>query len=104
MGLKILLVPLHKVVLDCELVKGEIAVGVRPALPIEGVHFILGGLAGSRIWTNTPPAPVVTGSPVDSASDESSRMLPEVFSSCVFTLAMGKIHPDGSSDLVEIVG
>ncbi len=42
MGLRILPVSLHKVIIDCELVKGEVAVGVRPALPIEGAHFILG--------------------------------------------------------------
>lgn len=51
MGLKILLNPFHKMVLDCELVKDEVAVGVLPMLPIEYVHFILGnGLAGRRIW------------------------------------------------------
>ena len=40
MGLKILPVPLYKMVLDCQLVKGEVAVGVRSALPIEGVHYL----------------------------------------------------------------
>ena len=61
MGLTVLPVPLHKVVLDCELVQGEVAVGVRPALPIEGVHFILGnGLAGGRLSADAPPSPVVT--------------------------------------------
>jgi len=47
MGLKILLFLCTRWCLT-ELVKGETAVGVRPALPIEGRHFILGnGLAGS---------------------------------------------------------
>lgn len=105
MGLKILPVPLHKMVLDCALVKGEIAVGVRPALPIEGIHFILGnGLAGSRVWTDTPPAQVVTCCPIDAAFDESSRVLPEVFPSCVFTRAMSRSDPAMSLvDTVEVV-
>lgn len=45
-GLRVLPVPLYKLVLGCDLVKGDTVVGVRPALLIEGVHFILGnGLA-----------------------------------------------------------
>ncbi|KAM6975899.1 cyclin-I-like [Tautogolabrus adspersus] len=48
MGLTVLPIPLHKVVLECELVNGEVAVGVRPALPLDGIHFILGnGLAAA---------------------------------------------------------
>lgn len=48
MGLSVFPVPLHKMVLNCQLVQGVVAVGVRPALPIEGIHFILGNdLAGS---------------------------------------------------------
>ena len=49
--------------LDCELVKGEVRMGVRPALPIEGIAVILGnGLAGSRVWADVPPPPVLTSS------------------------------------------
>lgn len=47
-GLIILSIPLHNMALSFDLVQGEVAVGVRPVLPIEGVHFILdNGLAGS---------------------------------------------------------
>ena len=49
-------VPLHSVVLFSGLVQGEVAMGVRPVMPIEGVDVILGnGLAGSRVWAEGPP-------------------------------------------------
>jgi hypothetical protein len=36
--------------LDCGLVKGEVVVGVRPSLPIEGIDIILGSnLASERV-------------------------------------------------------
>ncbi|XP_041867262.1 uncharacterized protein LOC121656297 [Melanotaenia boesemani] len=55
MGLTTLPTPLHRVVLDCELVRGEVSVGVRAALPVDGIHFILGnGLAGGRVWSADP--------------------------------------------------
>ena len=109
MGLTILPVPLHKMVLNCELVQGEVAVGVRPALPVEGVHFILGnGLAGSCVWADSPssavscccPAPslVVARCPV--AESEGSDGAAGVFSACAVTRAMCKSEAlaDGSSD------
>lgn len=41
-------VPLHKVVLQSELVNVEISMGVHPSLPVGGVDVILGNnLAGS---------------------------------------------------------
>ena len=47
MEMKVLQLPLHKVVLHSDLFQGELAVGVRPALPVEGVTLILGnGAAG----------------------------------------------------------
>uniref|UniRef100_A0A3B5B1E3 SCAN box domain-containing protein n=1 Tax=Stegastes partitus TaxID=144197 RepID=A0A3B5B1E3_9TELE len=65
MGLTVLPIPLHRMVLQCELVQGEVVVGVCPALPIEGVHFVLGyGLAGSRVWTREPPPSVAHSSVV----------------------------------------
>lgn len=79
--------------LDCDLVKGKVVVGVRPALPIESVHFILGnGLASSRVRADTPPLPVITPCPVGSESPET---LPEVSSNCVVTRA--KLSPNQST-------
>jgi hypothetical protein len=45
------------VYIDSDLVQGEVAVGVRPALPLQGTAMILGnGLAKSRVWANAPPS------------------------------------------------
>ena len=45
-------VPLCKLMLDSELVKGEVVVRVRSSLPIEGIDVILGNnLAGERVWS-----------------------------------------------------
>lgn len=53
-------VPLHKVTLHSDLVTGEVVVGLRPVLPIEGVPLILGKkLEGDRVWPNVPSAPMV---------------------------------------------
>lgn len=94
-GLTVIPVPLHRLVLDCDLVKGDVVVGVRPALPVEGVHFILGnGLAGSCVWTDSPPSPVVTPCPV--VSEDSGAPL-EVSSACVATRAMAKINSESSA-------
>ena len=79
MGLTVLSIPLHKMILSCELVQGEVSVGVRSALPIEGVQFILGnGLAGGRVWADTPHSPVVKLSPVDSQPNSGSDGLHDV--------------------------
>lgn len=62
MGLNVLSVPLHRVVIDCDLFQGEAALAVRPALPIEGVSLILGNkLAGTRVWPDVIP-PIVAES------------------------------------------
>ena len=101
MGLSVFPVPLHKMVLNCQLVQGEVAVGVRTALPIEGIHLILwNGLAGSRVWTDTPPSPVVTLCPSDLVSEKNPSPLQEISSSCVVTHAMCKaeteVPPEGN--------
>lgn len=42
MGINVAPVPVHRVNLECELVQCEVSVGVRPALPVEGIDMILG--------------------------------------------------------------
>lgn len=42
MWMDVLPVPVHRVNLDCELVQGVISLGVRPALPVEGIYMIWG--------------------------------------------------------------
>ena len=46
------------------------------------------------VWTDTPPAPVVTLRPGDAESEESSKVLPEVSSAREVTGAMAKSDPD----------
>lgn len=91
MGLNVLPVPLHKLVLNCGLVQGEVAMGVCPAMPIAGADIILGnGLAGRRIWANLPH-PIVTSSPsVTGKPDESFSW---VFTALVVTQAIS--HAEG---------
>ena len=73
-------VPLHRVVLYSELVEGEVELGVRPALPVDGVSLILGNnLAGGRVWQSSP-IPVVTDSPqLRNEPDDCLKELPQVF-------------------------
>lgn len=63
--MSILTVPLHRVKLSSSLVNGDIVLGVRPALPVEGVHLILGNeLAGGRVWPDGPVSPIVSSNEV----------------------------------------
>lgn len=57
MRIIVLSVLVYKVNLDRELVQGEVAVGVRPALPVEVIDMIL---AGSCVSETVSPPPVVT--------------------------------------------
>lgn len=76
-------VPVHKMELVCGLVTGEVVVGVRPALPVEGDDIILGNdLAGDRVWADVPPPFVVTQVPVllppRSEGGKTAKFEPEV--------------------------
>lgn len=62
-GMQTLSVPLHRIELECDLVKGEAIVAVRPSLPVKGVDVILGNcLSGSRMWSKVPSSPKETSS------------------------------------------
>ncbi|KAK0150003.1 hypothetical protein N1851_009237 [Merluccius polli] len=89
MGMQTMSVPLHNVELSSDLVLGEATVGVRPALPVPGVHVILGNLlAKDRVWPSGPPLPVVTTEPTKSYKrDECVAEFPEVFTACAVTRA-----------------
>ncbi|XP_053089503.1 Fc receptor-like protein 5 [Pangasianodon hypophthalmus] len=73
--------------------KGEAALAVRPALPIEGVAVILGKkLAGDRVWSDISPSVAVEQKlSLDQDLDESKRDFPEVFTACAVTRAMSRI-------------
>lgn len=94
-GLNILSVPLHKVRLQSELNQGDFVVGVRPALPIEGVHVILGnGLVGERVWADSSVFPIVR------SNTKNLECNPDA--TCVMTRAM-KQREDELSDQEEIL-
>lgn len=92
LGLNVLHVPMHNIMLYSNLFQGQAFVGVRPALPVEGVDVILGnGLAGARVWADVPPqlevdtVPVVRRQP-----DDDQSAFPEVFTACAVTRAMAR--------------
>ena len=50
-GIEPIFVPVHTVRLSCSLGQRDVEVGVRPALPVDGVDIILGNdFAGVCIW------------------------------------------------------
>lgn len=86
-GMQWINVPLHSVHLDCDLVKGCVAVGVSPQFPIDGVALILGNdLAGGKVLLN----PEVTTIPLPEQSGDLQREYPGVFSVCAVTRAMAE--------------
>ena len=93
-------VPLHKIKLESELVKGEVAGALRSSLPVQGVSVILGNdLAGERVWEGVPPPPpiVTSGPTVSSGPDSSEREFAEVFTACAVTRSMGGAGPEGGA-------
>ena len=81
-------VPLHNIYLSSDLVTGPVVVGIRPSLPLKGVHLLLGyDLAGDKIVVN----PLLTNTPcVDQPPDPSEQEIPDLYPSCAVTRAMAK--------------
>ncbi len=74
------------VVLYSDLVKGEVALKLRPALLVEGVHVILGNeLTGGQIWADSGPSPVITCSP--SVDEVEEKDYSQIFPACAVTRA-----------------
>ena len=69
----VLEVPLHEVNIKSSLINGNIVIGMRPSLPVEGISLILGNdLAGERVMVD----PRVVEKPRD---DEETEKLAEKF-------------------------
>ncbi len=100
--MKVLQVPLHKITRHSDLFQGEIAVSVRPALPVEGITLILGnGEAGGRVWADTPPSPVVSSVPlVRKQPDKNEKSFPEIFTACAVTRSMTRNNLEAVSEHV----
>lgn len=96
--LQTLSVPLHKFILQSQLVNGEVTMGVPPSLPVEGVEVILGNnLAGESVWPVLAPSPIVTQS---SLSDQGCGELSEG-ASCVVTRSKTKSLNDEGAKLCD---
>ena len=93
-GMQSMSVPLHNIELSSDLVKGNVVVGVCPALPVLGVHIILGNnLAGDRVWPSGPALPIVTIEPSRSVKqDECATVFPGVFTACAVTRANSRLR------------
>lgn len=103
--MNIIPVPVHRMEILCGFVTREVRVGVRPALPVEGVDIILGNdLAGDRVWAEAPPPYVVTQVPAPLTSkskDERVESEPEKewFPACAVTRAMGRLKNESAQQV-----
>ncbi|XP_034064355.1 REST corepressor 1 isoform X3 [Gymnodraco acuticeps] len=88
MGMQLLSAPKRRLVLSCDLRQGEVAMGVRPSLPVPGVAVILGNdLAGGRVWPDVPLSPVVSSKPVRGELADPAKKLTKIVPACAVTRA-----------------
>lgn len=67
--------------------QGIVPVGLCPALPLDGIAMILGNdLAGSAVWADGPPSPVVSPKPY-ALEKSQSNLGSSVFPACAVTRA-----------------
>ena len=82
----VLEVPLHEVNIKSSLINGNIVIGMRPSLPVEGISLILGNdLAGERVMVD----PRVVEKPRDDERTERlAEKFPGIFPASVVTRSM----------------
>ena len=82
----ILEVPLHEVNIKSSLINGNIVIGMRPSLPVEGISLILGNdLAGEKVMVD----PRVVEKPRDDEKTERlAEKFPGIFPASVVTHSM----------------
>ena len=82
----VLEVPLHEVNIKSSLINGNIVIGMRPSLPVEGISLILGNdLAGERVMVD----PRVVEKPRDVEKTERlAEKFPGIFPASVVTRSM----------------
>ena len=82
----VLEVPLHEVNIKSSLINGNIVIGTRPSLPVEGISLILGNdLAGERVMVD----PRVVEKPRDDEETERlAEKFPGIFPASVVTRSM----------------
>jgi len=86
-----------RVNLQSELVQGDVEIAVRPSLPIEGVHLLLGNnLAGGRVWRDILPPVIVKNVPSIADDCDVHGQNVSVFTACAVTRAMSRAVDDVS--------
>ena len=82
----VLEVPLHEVNIKSNLINGNIVIGMRPSLPVEGISLILGNdLAGEKVMVD----PRVVEKPRDDEETERlAEKFPGIFPASVVTRSM----------------
>ena len=82
----VLEVPLHEVNIKSSLINGNIVIGTRPSIPVEGISLILGNdLAGERVMID----PRVVEKPRDDENTERlAEKFPGIFPASVVTRSM----------------
>ena len=82
----ILEVPLHEVNIKSSLINGNIVIGMRPSLPVEGISLVLGNdLAGEKVMVD----PRVVEKPRDDEETERlAEKFPGIFPASVVTRSM----------------
>ncbi|KAK0135992.1 Retrovirus-related Pol polyprotein from transposon 412 [Merluccius polli] len=99
-GLQPFPVPLHRIQLFSGFVNGEVTIAVRPSLPVDGIHIILGNNLGGCLVC---PPPVVTVAPLPLAEpDKCLQDFPEVFTACAVTRAMARAQVESPSDVSKM--
>ena len=103
MGMQTMSVPLHKIMLNSDLVQGEVVVAVRPVLPVPGVDVILGNhLARDKVWASGPATPIVTIKPMEATGpNDYAAGFPDVFTAGVVSSAQSHAQTVGLSGLAK---
>lgn len=93
MGMVVFPSPVHSLCLFSGLVNGDVEMGVRKELPVDGVDVILGnGLAGLQVWAEGPLPHVVTKNVPSQSQPESDPDIAIVYPACAVTRAMTSAH------------
>ena len=85
-------VPLHRVMLYSGSVEGELELGIRPALPVDDVHVIIGNnCAGGRVVQSHPVSVLSSPPQLRDEPDDCSAQFPDVFAACAVTSGGGSV-------------
>ena len=98
----VLEVPLHEVYIKSSLINGNIVIGMRPSLPVEGISLILGNdLVGERVMVD----PRVVEKPRDDEETERlAEKFPGIFPASVVTRSMKEAIKEQGKEEIGLSG